>query len=483
MTSRLPRRTVLCGMIGGLAPAAAGTGAGSAMAAERAPGTIGKATAQATVRGKGQATARGKGQAAGPEPYVPVAVGAGGGPAGTDRVHVLKVGPDSAATVLVLVPGMFGAANDFRLLARDLVAAVPGLQVWALDRRQENLVDRTGFTGPDPLTYYLDGHYRAQDPAASPFAAHWGLPLALADLRTVVRSAARGGRRVMLGGHSWGATTAMAYAAWDFDGCPGYRDLAGLVAVDGGVLGAFHGTGEPPVQDSPDEIRDRLAAIDAGAVFDLTLSGVGLGSRAESTQIWYQLAGHYALHDPDGPSVLQPRLPEARRLPYRVTNAGLLGFFVDTGFGWPNSITVHSGHLADSGDLRGWVDTGITPMSRVAASYAGPVPTVWEWYWPARLSVDLDVTDAYTDSPLARSLGLRLHHADRLDVPLYAFGTSYAKGTIEEAARTVVADSRIPYAVYETDTGMNHLDPLFAAPARNTLTRTLSEFLRRPTAH
>ena len=464
MTSRLPRRTVLGGMIGGLAlaSAATGTGAGSALAAGRTtPGATGQG-AVGTV---------------GPEPYIPISVGAGGGPAGTDRVHVLKVGPDTAGTVLVLVPGMFGAANDFRLLARDLVAAVPGTQVWALDRREENLADRTGFTGPDPLAYYLDGHYRTQDPAASPFAAHWGLSLTLSDLRAVVRAAGRGGRRVVLGGHSWGATTTLAYAAWDFDGCPGYRDLAGLVVVDGGVLGAFDGTGDP-VADSPDEVRERLAAIDAGAVFDLTLSGVGLGSRAESTQIWYQLAGHYALHDPTGPSVLQPRLPDALRLPYPVTNAGLLGFLVDAGFGWPNAITVHSGHLADSGDVRGWVDTGITPIRRVAESYAGPVPAVWEWYWPARLSIDLDVTDAYTDSPLTRSLDLRLHHAAHLDTPLYAFGTSYAKGTVEEAARRVVSNSRIPYGVYETDEGMNHLDPLFATPANNTLTHTLAAFLR-----
>ncbi|WP_105968887.1 alpha/beta hydrolase [Streptomyces geranii] len=464
MTSRLPRRTVLGGMIGGaaLASAAVGTGAGSAVAAGRAPGA-----------GTGQGTA---GTLA-PEPYVPVAVGAGGGPAGTDQVHVLKVGPDTARTVLVLVPGWFGAANDFRLLARDLVAAVPGLQVWAFDRREENLADRSGFTGPDPLTYYLDGHYRTQDPAASPYAAHWGLPRTLADIRAVVRTAARGGRRVVLGGHSWGATTAMAYAAWDFDGCPGYRDLAALAVIDGGVLGAFDGTGDP-VADSPEQIKERLAAIDAGGVFDLTMTGVGLGSRPESTQIWYQLAGHYALHDPEGRSVLQPRLPESLSLPYAVTNAGLLGVLVDASFGWPNTITVHSGHLAETGDVRGWVDTGITPIRRVAQAYAGPVPGVWEWYWPTRLSVDLDVTDAYTDSALARSLDLRLLHAAGLDIPLYAFGTSYAKGTVEEAARKVVTNSRIPHATYETDAGMNHLDPIFAAPAANSLTRTLAEFLR-----
>ncbi|MEU1181119.1 alpha/beta hydrolase [Streptomyces sp. NPDC005820] len=414
------------------------------------------------------------------EPYVPFAVGAGGGPAGTDRVRVLKVGSDAAPTVLVMVPGMFGAAGDFRLLARDLVAAVPGVQVWAFDRREENLADRSGFAGADPAAYYLDGHYRSQDPAASGFAARWGLARTLEDLDTVVRAASCGGRRrVVLGGHSWGATTTMAYAAWDFDGRPGHRGLAGLVLVDGGVRGAFDGTGAP-VLDSPDEVRERLAAIDGGAVFDLTLSGVGLGSRAESTQIWYQLAGWYAHHDPDGRSVLQPRMPDALRPSVPVTNAALLGVLVDAGFGWPNDISVHSGHLGESGSdgVRGWVDEGITPLGRVAEAYAGgPAPAVWEWYWPARLSVDLDVTDAYADTDLARSLGLRLRHGTGLDTPLYVFETSYAKGTIVSSARRVVADSRIPYATYRTDEGMNHLDPLFAAEAHNTLTRTLAPFL------
>ncbi|MEU0424700.1 hypothetical protein ABZ235_13955 [Streptomyces canus] len=97
----------------------------------------------------------------------------------------------------------------------------------------------------------------------------------------------------------------------------------------------------------------------------------------------------------------------------------------------------------------------------------------------ARLSVDLDVTDFYAETDTARSLGLRLRHAAGLDVPLYAFQTSYAKGTIVSAAREVVADSRIPYATYETDNGMNHLDPLFAAPQHNTFTRTLAPFLSR----
>ncbi|QYX78694.1 alpha/beta hydrolase [Streptomyces akebiae] len=463
MTKRLARRAVLSGgMAGGLA--LAGLGGGSARAAGG-----GEPRRAAGVGGEG---------------YVPVAVGAGGGPVGSDRVHVLKVGPRDAETVVVLVPGMFGAANGFRLMARDLVASVPGVQVWALDRREENLADRTGFGSgtADPVGYYLDGRYRSLEPASAGYVGRWGLERALDDLRCVVLAARAGGRRrVVLGGHSWGATSALAYAAWDFDGRPGYRDLAGLAVLDGGVRGAFEGTGTP-VQDSPEEVRERLAAIAGGRVLDMTLSGVGLGDRAESTQIWYQLAGWYAHHDPDGRSVLQDRVPAALRVPFPVTNAALLGSFVDAGFGWPNDISVHSGRLAPAGDgggVRGWVDDGITPIGRVAQAYAGPVPGVWEWYWPARLSVDLDVSDAYADTDLARTLGLRLRHAAGLDIPLYAFQTSYSKGTVVEGARRVVAESRVPYAAYESDDGMNHLDPLFAATAHNTATRTLAEFLRK----
>ncbi|MPY55901.1 alpha/beta hydrolase [Streptomyces spongiae] len=450
MTERkgLSRRAVAAGV----------TGPGNAAAASRGP---------YATHGSGRAAS---------VSYEPVPVGRGGGPSGTDRVHVLKVGPREARTVLVLVPGGFGAAGDFRLLARDLVEAVPEVQVWAFDRREENLVDRAGFDAPDPAAYYLDGRYRSQDPAASRYVAGWGLGVAVEDLRAVVRTARQGGRRrVVLGGHSWGATTALAYAAWDFRGDPGCRDLAGLALIDGGVLGAFGG-GRP---NSPEDVRKRLAAIDGGAVFDMSMAAVKLGDRAESTQIWYQLAGWYAHTDPEGRSVLQPRLPDFLRTPYPITNAALLGTLVDQGFGWPNDISVHSGHLAGTGDVRDWVDDGITPISRVAAAYAGPRPTVWEWYWPARLSLDLDVTDSYTDNELARSLGLALRHTAELNVPLYAFETSAYGGAALAAAREVVAGSRIPYGVYDSDESMNHLDPLFATTAHNSATRTLAAFLTR----
>ncbi|WP_075738444.1 alpha/beta hydrolase [Streptomyces acidiscabies] len=448
MTRFVTRRTLLGGM-------AAGVAAG-------------------TVLGGNAWAAKGAGAAA--EPYVAFPVGPGGGPAGSDRVHALQIGDPAAETVLVLVPGQFGAANDFRLLARDLVAAVPGVQVWAFDRREESLADRAGFATPDPIAYYLDGHYRTQDPASSGYFANWGLPQGMSDLRTVIEAASCGGRRkVILGGHSWGATTAAAYAAWDFDGRPGYRDLAGLAFIDGGVLGAFDGGGEV-FDNSPEKIRQRLAAIEGGAILDMSLAAVGVGTRSESTQIWYQLAGWYAHLDPHAKSVLQSRLPDALRPTNPITNAALLGLLVDQSFGWPNDISVHSGTISATGD---WTDTGITPIARVATAYAGPAPTVWQWYWPARLTTDLTAVDLYADTEATRSLGLRLQHTTAIDVPLFAFQTSAYKGTAVTAAQKLAAQSRIPSTTFQTDTAMNHLDPLFASTEKNTATQSLSAFVQR----
>ena len=82
------------------------------------------------------------------------------GPSSLDRSYVLKVGPSSAKRVLVLVPGTFGGAGDFRLVARDIVKRVPGLQVWAWDRRTNALEDTSVFAKGNPdeaFAYYLNG--------------------------------------------------------------------------------------------------------------------------------------------------------------------------------------------------------------------------------------------------------------------------------------------------------------------------------------
>ncbi|HEX2086121.1 MAG TPA: hypothetical protein VHF89_10595, partial [Solirubrobacteraceae bacterium] len=186
-------------------------------------------------------------------PGVPAA-----GPPKYEFSYVTKFGPPSARTVLVLVPGYSGGAGTFNIVGPELVRRVPGLQVWAVDRRSQVLEDTLVFqrglvdeaTPRQVFDYYVGWitdqsirrHFTPPDLDSLSFMAEWGLPTHLGDLRRVVRAARQGGRRVVLGGHSLGASTAAIYAAWDFRGRPGYRDLEGIVLIDGGPLGAFDDT-------------------------------------------------------------------------------------------------------------------------------------------------------------------------------------------------------------------------------------------------
>ncbi|MFG2875275.1 alpha/beta fold hydrolase [Streptomyces sp. NPDC048337] len=395
------------------------------------------------------------------EAYVSMAGADAPGPSERDRVHVLKVGSPRARQVLVLVPGQFAAAGSLAPLARQLAARRPDTQVWAVDRREQNLADLDGFRrSPDRAAeYYLGGHYRAQTPQSVPYTAEWGLAVELADLRKVVLAARDGGRRqVVLGGHSWGGTTALAYAGWDFAGRPGHRDLSGLVVIDGGVHDAFAGEGITYrlTAEQADAWRERIGR---GEVFD---ESVTMG-RTETFAILQQLAGTYAAAAPDQPSTLAAHLPEWLRPASEVTNAGLVEWLYVTHPLVPD-ISINPAH---------------TPPAALARALAGPVPSVNQWYWPSRLTLDLQAADPFADTPVARGLGLRLWHTREIDVPLYSFQTGLTHGTANTAARWVVEQSRIRSATYAENPAMTHLDPLFAAPEKNTLLETVTPFLAR----
>jgi hypothetical protein len=396
------------------------------------------------------------------EDYVTLAGAVGPGPASNNQVHVLRVGSPSARQVLVLVPGQFGAAGDFRFLARELAGRLPSTQVWAVDRREQNLADLSGFRGGHPdraAAYYLGGQYRLQTAQTAPYVADWGLSVTLEDLRRVVLAARDGGRRqVVLGGHSWGAATALAYAGWDFGGRAGYRDLSGLVLIDGGVHDAFAGEGDVyrlSVQDA----ADRLNTIAAGEVFDPALT---MG-RTETFALLQELAGQYAKAAPNAPSALAAYLPAVLRPSTPVTNLGLLDW-----------LFVAHPLVADAS-----VNPAYTRLPVLADAMAGPVPSAFEWYWPERLTLDLEATDAYGRTPAADLLGLRLWHTHDIDVPLYSFQSGLTHGTVNAAAQWVVANSKIPSASYDGDNAMTHLDVLWADPQRNTMLRSVLPFLRQ----
>ncbi|MGX2995736.1 alpha/beta hydrolase [Streptomyces sp. JNUCC 64] len=398
------------------------------------------------------------------------------GPAELQQVGVLKVGPESARRVLVLLGGREGGAGVFRHTARTLAAAADGLQVWAVDRREQNLADLSGFANaPEQATeYYLGGHYQVQDPAESGYAAQWGLEVLLEDVRRVVLAASDGGRReVVLGGVSVGGSEALLYAAWDFDGTPGYRDLAGLAVVDGGVLNAYSGAGmefELPLEAA----KGWLGAIESGAVFeDFTSTTTGLGDRPESAALWFQLAAQHALADPDGPAVLGDRVPEMFRTEGKLTNLGLFGRLVDAAHAHP-SYSVQAGHPNEDGT---WNDAGPTRLRTVAEAFAGPRPGAWTWYTLNRVMLDLVAAIDFRETELTRLLGLRVSHPDTIDVPLYVFQSGLTRGTTGQAAASVTAASRIPELSLHGDPALTHQDVVYAQWDDNRFLRTLSQFL------
>jgi hypothetical protein len=119
-----------------------------------------------------------------------------------------------------------------------------------------------------------------------------------------------------------------------------------------------------------------------------------------------------AVIDPNGPSLAQsfPLLPAGLKPPVPATNEAQFGFGVDTETSPPSLIAaqVHAGHLAASGDPRGWEGAGeITPIQRYAGMLSGTRLTGVDgsaWYHPLRLSIDASAVAASPDNDFLDNL-------------------------------------------------------------------------------
>jgi pimeloyl-ACP methyl ester carboxylesterase len=410
------------------------------------------------------------------------------GPRQFDKLDVTEYGSAKAKTVLVLVPGTNGGRGDFTLTARELVKKVPGLAVWAVDRRSEQLEDTSVFADalagkvtPKAMFDYYAGwiadpsitpHYQPPDASKLGFAADWGLRVQLEDVKRVIAKAHAGGRRVLLGGHSLGASVAVAYASWDFAGKPGYKDVDGLVLIDGGLRGSFDTT------KGLADAKKRLAAIRKQPFLDLL--GLGLpwvtGILAESAAV-------LALKDPLGPSVGQafPLLPAAFKPPIPATNRGQFGYAFDetTSPKALGLIQVRSGVLGPDGD---WVDGEVSPIQRVAETFGQEPGNAVEWFYPSRLNLDVDAASPLTATSAAKYLGLRIKWAKQVDLPLYAVQTSLTKGGVLKGAKSFIKLSRSPAKddkLVDASKSESHLDPLTAAPATNDYLKTVIPWLKQ----
>ena len=316
-------------------------------------------------------------------------------------------------------------------------------------------------------------HFTFLDPSTVPFAREWGMATALEDARRVVREAASGGRKVILGGHSLGASLAAAYAAWDFDGRPGYKDLNGIVLIDGGLLGSFDAY-------TLAEAREQLATLDTAPFLDLLELGV-----PEAAGLFAELGGYFARVAPTASAAgLQsfPLLPAALNPPFPVTNRALLGhaFDRDTSPDALGILHVNAGRLAAGGTPRDWVDGGVTPIANIAATFGREPGNGVEWYFPRRLTIDTNGANEMRLNDVARFLGLRIAHTDRIDVPIYAFQTDLTNGRVLQGARRLVDRARTharEALLVDGAPEQSHLDPLTAAPSQNEFLRGLERFL------
>jgi hypothetical protein len=166
-----------------------------------------------------------------------------------------------------------------------------------------------------------------------------------------------------------------------------------------------------------------------------------------------------------------------------VTNRGLLGYAFDRDTS-PQDLSllhINAGGLAASGDPRDWVDGGVTPVARLAATFGQEPANAVEWYFPRRLTIDTDGANAMVQNDAAQFLGLRLFHLRKVNVPLYAIQTDLTRGGVFKGAQTFVARARTTKrqsTLVDADPEQAHLDPLMAAPRTNLFYETVAPFLR-----
>jgi hypothetical protein len=416
-----------------------------------------------------------------------------GTPARYDKVGVLKIGSPRARNVLVLNPGTSASAAYFAPLARTVVARAPSWQVWSVERRENLLEDhsmldraKAGKAGARELfDYYLGWignpairtHFQPIPDSRVGYARRWGMATQVGDLRRVVLAARRGGRRVVLGGHSLGGTLTTAYATWDFGGQPGAAGLSGLVFIDGA-------SGPRPVAAS--RARTSLRSLARGTPW---LSFGGLPTPFAG--LFNSGGSLIALLDPRGRSLPQssPVLPATLRPPVPVTNEALYGSALDTATSPPAlaAAQAHLGHLAAGGDPRGWDDAGeLTPVRRYAQMFSGAGLRGLDgtaWYHPLRFSIDAGAVADGRPNAAQRLLGLRATMGRRLPhrLRIYAFAASLGGKGVLSATRTLARQSHIPSSrltLIDRSRTYAHNDPNSASP-RNAFVDRLVPFLAR----
>jgi pimeloyl-ACP methyl ester carboxylesterase len=456
-------------------------------------------------------------------------------PAGNNNVRVIRYRVDAypprpARAIAVLMPGFLGGGPSFDSLARAVVRRstdADALEVWAIDRRSNLLEDHHGLdvaeVEKDPEIakryYFEDATVEGKNfqgfvsQSQVDYMSEWGLVTTLGDLRKVIEQVDTTERkkRIFLIGHSLGASIVEEYAAWDFDGKPGYAELAGLGLIDGvsGQEGAaspsltedqYHnGTGPGPGGFSPpglDEIRKTTRFI------SLPFLGQKVYPIAAVCGMRAVFAPSAIAEDPYRDSALSVLLG-LDTLP-RMTNRAAMGFSFDNGSNGLSFASVSCGagkggaiteydsllggklvHPSDPSATYDWTEydatnppehTSLDDISR--SWFEGPGLDFSEWYFPARLSLDAQAAGTLVlkagDWPYDKQ-DMRAMHGATMDLPILGAVAGLVGDTKAlDALRKLVADVAIgpdrplagkprtdpdAFAVIDI-TQLTHIDPL-----------------------
>jgi len=333
---------------------------------------------------------------------------------------------DTVDTVIILVPGIFGGATSVDLLARQLVASTAGLEVWAVDRRANALEERDHITlslssrDPEPAyRYYIENEgtpqgFNQRDSDDLSFMGYWGLDVHLRDLHNVVLKANEAASRVVLGGHSLGASIIGFYAAYDFGTAredAGYNYIDAMVLIDG-ALGRTGGFGIDAAITSILGILPDTEGLEGG--IDPPFLTFGIDPTFQARREVAALLARFR------PTDLSP----GGYRPFPATNRAVLGLLQDDTYG---SFTVFTSSLGralgaqESGNLGAVLSggrlgrysssvVGVAPgynyvdwasdaeidasdIASLARSWSTPETNRAEWYFPLRLALDIGEFD------------------------------------------------------------------------------------------
>jgi pimeloyl-ACP methyl ester carboxylesterase len=354
-----------------------------------------------------------------------------------------------ARAVVILMPGFLGGATNFDRLARSIVAKDPSVEVWAVDRRsnqlEEHVVLQEALSKASPMLawqYHIrdagkPNGFSPKNPKELKFMGFWGLQVHLEDLRRVILQARTISDKVLLGGHSLGAVMVSLYAGWDFAGTPGHKDIDALILLDGvagrtsnengtsqaeyqaGVTGPFgiRGAGQIGLEDGSDIPYFSAFGFDPTGLSKLStaalLARFNPNGDSPGGIVAYPASNLAAgmISGDDQHALISAFAISAGRVKNAKVSINVLSWFVG-GFAL-DVIGAGDGATRVDWEIPNQTDPNeLTDPLDFAMRFYTPQADFQEWYFPARLSLDIGAVGL--QAPTWAKETLRVQHVSNV---------------------------------------------------------------------